>query len=396
MSEEIRRRLQDAQARLTPEQIIAALDLALTTWRAPDSLYRDKLARDHGVFSREVLETGTIEGLRDWTGEALRALRASEMREPCWAPRLTTVWLAGTIPTAAFHAMMIPLLAGSAVYAKAPSHDPTSPRLFAESLRAADPDLGAALVVGNDEELLETADAVVAHGSDETVAAIRARVPPSRVFVGHGHKLSVAAVGPDVPVEEAAAAVGLDIALYDGRGCLSPAYLLVSDDPRGRADAFAVALSKVLQSLASELPRGPLSADEEAMVREMRARAAVRNGVRLEMPPGSTCWTVIREPLGSTPRPGWLRSVPVIPLSDATELTHRCAALAPHLSCLGHAGWGAQRAEVTRAVREGGGSRTCPLGRMQYPPINWNQDGLSPLGSILRVIDEEGSAGRRA
>ena len=132
------------------------------------------------------------------------------------------------------------------------------------------------------------------------------------------------------------------------------------------------------------------------MVRELRARAALREGVQLEMPSDSTSWTVILEPRGSQPLPGLLRSVPVIPLSDSAELTQRCAALAPYLSSLGHAGWGSQRPEVTRAVCAGGGSRTCPLGRMQYPPIDWNQDGQSPLGSILRFVDEEDSVDRQA
>ena len=379
--------LREAHHKLEPAAVIDTLDRVLATWRAPDSVWRTKLQHEHGIYSSQVLELGTAEALRDWTGEALRCMRARELREPCRVPPVTAVWLAGSIPSAAFHAILLPLVAGSAVYVKPSSQDPLSARLFAESLRAQDPALGEAVVVGNDPTLLESADAVVAHGADETIAAIRARVPPQRVFVGHGHKLSLAAVGPAVEIDSAAQAVAIDIALYDGRGCLSPAYVGVVDRPAGRAAAFSRALANELEQLASKLPRGPLLTSEEVALREMRARAAVREGVRLELPEHGSEWTVILEPAGSRPAPGWLRCLPVVPLSDACELEDWCGRLAPHLSSLGHMGWGRQ--ELLSAVQLGGGSRACALGRMQFPPIDWNHDGISPIRSLLRLIDVE-------
>jgi hypothetical protein len=383
------RGLRSAQRTLEPEEVIDALDRALAGWRAPDSLWRTKLVREHGVYSSEVLERAMAEGLGGWTGEAMRALRAREVREPCWVPPVTAVWLAGSIPTAEFHAMLLPLLAGSALYVKTSSQDPVSARLFAESLQALNPRVAEAVSVGDDPTLLEMADAIVAHGSDETIAAIRARVPAQRIFIGYGHKLSLAVVGPDVELDEAAEAAGLDVALYDGRGCLSPAYVGVIDRPRGRAAAFATALADVLQRLATELPRGHLNASEEAAIRYLRARAALREGVRLEMPEHGTAWTVMIEPAGSRPPPGLLRCIPVIPLSDASELELWCDELAPHLSSLGHAGWGGPSAELTQAVGVGGGSRVCPLGRMQFPPLDWSHDGTNPIRSLLRLIDVE-------
>jgi hypothetical protein len=383
------RELCSAQRRLEPEEVIDTLDRALEAWRAPDSLWRAKLVREHGVYSSEVLERAMIEGLSTWTGEAMRSLRAREVREPCWVPPVTAVWLAGSIPTAEFHAMLLPLLVGSAIYVKPSSHDPISAQLFAESLQALNPRVAEAVSVGEDLTLLEMADAIVAHGSDETIAAIRSRVPAHRIFIGHGHKLSLAVVGPDVEIDGAAGAAGLDVALYDGRGCLSPAYVGVIDRPRGRAAAFATALADVLQQLATELPRGQLAASEEAAIRYLRARAALREGVRLEIPKRGTAWTVMIEPVGSRPPPGLLRCISVVPLSDASELELWCDELAPHLSSLGHAGWGGPSAELTRAVGVGGGSRVCPLGRMQFPPLDWSHDGMNPIRSLLRIIDVE-------
>jgi len=381
--------LRKVQSKLDPEQVIDALDRVLAAWREPESPWRARLAREHGVYSREVLERGTLEGLRGWTGQALRSLRARELREPCWAPPVTAVWLAGSIPTASFHALLLPLLAGSTVCVKPASHDALSAQLFLESVRALAPEIADAIIVGDNPEWLDTADAVVAHGSDETIAVIRARVPAQRIFVGHGHKLSLAVIGREVELDAAAQAAALDIALYDGRGCLSPAYLLVLDQPRGRATLFARALARALARLASELPRGHLTQSEQLALRELRARAALRAGVELEMSAQGTDWTVILEAAGSRPPPGLLRCVPVIPLADASELERWCGELAPHLSSLGHAGWSQPHAELTRAVAQGGGSRVCPLGRMQYPPLDWNHDGMSPLRSLLRLIGVE-------
>ena len=134
--------LRKAQHKLEPAAVIDTLDRVLAMWRAPDSVWRTKLQREHGIYSSQVLELGTTEALRDWTGEALRCMRARELREPCRIPPVTAVWLAGSIPSAAFHAILLPLVAGSAVYVKPSSQDPLSARLFAESLRAQDPALG--------------------------------------------------------------------------------------------------------------------------------------------------------------------------------------------------------------------------------------------------------------
>ena len=79
----------------------------------------------------------------------------------------------------------------------------------------------------------------------------------------------------------------------------------------------------------------------------------------------------------------------MIPLADASELERWCGERVPHLSSLGHAGWSEPIAELTRAVAHGGGWRVCPLGRMQYPPLDWNHDGVSPLRSLLRLVDLE-------
>ena len=65
------------------------------------------------------------------------------------------------------------------------------------------------------------------------------------------------------------------------------------------------------------------------------------------------------------------------------------APLAPHLSCVGHAGWGANLSRLAAFAVAAGASRLCPLGRMQLPPLDWNHDGQGPLRPLVRWLDLE-------
>jgi hypothetical protein len=383
------RELADARHALTPERTIAALAGAFALWRAPDSVWLARLAREHGVYSAPVIELGVRSALADWTAEALARLRARELREPFAAPRVTAVWLAGSIPPAAFSAIALPLLAGSAVYAKASSADPVSARLFAETLRSVDPGVAAALRVGSDAKALDECDAVVAQGSDETIAAIRARVGASRPFLGYGHKLSLAAIGTGVDPTSAAQRLARGVARWDGRGGLYPPGARVHDSPRGRAAEVARSLAATFEEIEELIPRGTLIPAEAAELLELRARAAVRDGTRLELSAGASSWTVVLESGELRPPAGTLRFISVIPVDDLDALARFCAPLAPHLSCVGHAGFGVDVPRLAALAVAAGASRLCALGRMQLPPLDWNHDGQAPLRPLVRWIDVE-------
>lgn len=382
--------LRRAQASLEPKRVIAGLDRALATWRAPGSLWRARLAREQRVFTPEAIESGVATALEDWTGDALSRLRARELAGPCRVPAVTAVWLAGSVPTAAFSAILLPLLAGSAVYVKPASADRRSPRLFVESLRAVDEKLAAAVALGADERALEQADAVVLHGSDETLRELRARVPVDRPLVVHGHKFSAAAVGRDAPLAAAADALAFDASLWDGRGCLSPAYAFVEDVPAGRAQSFGEALAAALERAASALPRGALSDAERAWLHDARASFAARDDARVWLSRAPLAWSLVLSDFrGAPPFAGQLRCLPLVRVNSLEEVESWCASFAPHLSTLAHAGFGARAEALVPAALRAGASRVCPLGRMQLPPLDWRHDGVDPLRSLVRALDRE-------
>lgn len=378
-----------AREALEPERTIAALAGAFELWRAEGSAFRARLAREHGVYSPRMIDFGITSALEGWTASALERIRARELPAVFSGPRVTAVWLAGSIPPSAFSAIALPLLAGSAVYAKPSAADSVSAQLFVESLRTLDPGVAAAVRIGSDAKALDDADAVVAQGSDETIAAIRARISPTRPFLGYGHKLSLAVVGPGVDPVSAAQSLALDAALWDGRGCLSPAWALVCDSPRGRAAELAHALAGELEELDDTLSRGNLSAAESAELLELRARAAVREGTRLELAAGPSSWTVVLEGAEIRPPAGTLRFLSVVPFSNLDGLARFIGPLAPHLSCVGHAGCDADLSRIAALAVDAGASRLCPLGRMQLPPLDWNHDGQGPLRPLVRWLDVE-------
>jgi hypothetical protein len=366
-----------------------ALARTFECWRAPGSRWRARLAQTHPVFSAEVVHEGVERALQQWDLPALRALQQSELRGHFVAPQVTASWLAGCIPSAAFAALALPLLAGSRVYAKPASADPVSPRLFVESLREVDPKIGACITLGDDPRALAESDAVVAAGADDSVRAIHEQTFPSVPFVAHPHKLSLACIGSDVDLESAAERAAYEVCLWDGRGCLSPAWMLVLDAPRGRAEHFGQALSEALIRTSAALPIGSLTPAEHATLRQRRGESAVQSDVRLWTSGHDHAWTVSLHLDGALPSPGALRFLPLVSV-ESTEAIHSLAAsLRPWLSTIGHAGWRAGSDLLQTALVAGGGSRLCALGQMQMPPLAWRHDGIDPIRSLLRGIDVE-------
>src|SRR5690606_28659711 len=110
---------------------------------------------------------------------------------------------------------------------------------------------------------VEHADLVVAMGRDETLGVIRRRTKPGARFVGHGSAWSLAWATRDLR------ALAADLALHDGRGCMSPA-VVFSPLP----DA-AERLAEALRLAQSRWPRGAVEAAEAAAIRSRRALARV-------------------------------------------------------------------------------------------------------------------------
>src|SRR5205085_3439997 len=128
--------------------------------------------------------------------------------------------------------------------------------------------------------LFEQADCVTATGSDESLAAIRKRLPSKVRFVGYGHRLSFAYVtsgvlsGLNAPKTVARAAE--DIVAWNQLGCLSPHVIYVEHGGAVAAEQFAEMLAEELAKREESEPRGEVSTETAVTIASRRAFYEVR------------------------------------------------------------------------------------------------------------------------
>ena len=175
-------------------------------WRSPDYHFR-KLALREGPAATGFPETTLARGLdeffawfrpehfHDLLKQDLGHTRALEPLNPddiesrlalVRAPKLLVHVTAGMIPNPVFLNICLGVLLRAAQVVKCPTGASLLPRLFAHSLYDADRKLGACLEIaewrgGNaaiEDPLFAQAHCVTATGSDETLLAIRNRLPP--------------------------------------------------------------------------------------------------------------------------------------------------------------------------------------------------------------------------
>jgi hypothetical protein len=386
----------------------------LVLWRAPGWAWRARLEAELlavAGFSPANVREGLARGLAPMSGDALLALVRDELGGPSrldatGASMLsgfdaTAVVLAGSLPLPSFVSLILPLVLRSPVLAKPASRDPLTPGLVAASIAEVDAELGRCVAIapfasadsGAVAALLE-ADCIVATGSDESIAALAARVRPPRRFVAAGHRVSVAALGPEAlrgaALEAAAEGLALDTALWDQQGCLSPLAVYVTGGDAGAPDRVAEALARALAAIEKRLPRGALEPAAAARFLHECDGAELRGGGSVRLFGGiAQRWAVVRE-ADAVLRPAPLnRFLRVHPARDAGALVTALRPLGPHLAGVAVAGFGGEGDGLARALAELGASRLCPPGELQSPPLAWRHENRPVLTTLARFTDRE-------
>lgn len=257
------------------------------------------------------------------------------------------VLLSGNVFVAALRAIAIGVASSSNVKVRASRRDPA----LAQALHAAAPQLF---------ELVpslapEPGDHFWSYGSDETLGDVRASLPAGVWLHAHGAGFGAVVVDPGPFSEADAAAIALDTALFDQRGCLSPRVVCVTGTPRQARDV-ADALAAALGRRERELPCGPREPSELAQLRRDHDAAAYA----FELLPAGSGWVSISDELVVPPAN---RNLHVFAGVDA------CAKLAPfaaHLTCIG-SNHDALQEELGQAFP---GARRAALGEMQRPPLD--------------------------
>jgi len=361
----------------------------------------------------------------DWVPSRLATLLQAEFEDPRVLERfvparvgrgrhralgdgLVVQILSGSVPGVSVTALIRTLLVRSATLIKPGRGDLTLPLLWLEGVREAAPDLANAVGLhywpGGDPSAaglaagwLAEGDRVVVYGGEEAVAAARAAARPGAPVVTYPHRVSFGVVAREcaageLPRAQSARSAALAIALFDGRGCVTPQLIFVEEGGDGSAEEWAEALADALSGLEPTLPAGVLTPGEAAAIHGARGvaelRAAAGLGDRLLTPEG-LAWSVIIDRGEGVRGGGPGRMVRVVPVADLDEIPSRIHRLAPHLQTAALAGPAARLDALAEALARAGVPRVTDFGSAPWPPPWWHHDGEGPLRALVRWTDRE-------
>ncbi len=433
------------------EQLIQTLSDVAEGWLQPENRFR-KLALEHvgvqalacspdtlkrelqqgdapgPVFSRATLEKGldnffrqlTAENLQalleqelgdaiNMTGEAVVTHHASHVTRHFWrGPEFLVHITAGNVPNPALMSIVLGLLTRSAQFVKCAHGAAFLPRLFAHSIYAADAKLGACLEIAEwrggkvdlETALFAEADCVTATGSDETLAAIRARLPAKTRFLGYGHRVSFGFVDSAVwhgsNTRQIISHVTDDVVAWNQLGCLSPHVIYVQSGGKVSPEQFAEMLADELERREQIEPRGELATEHAAVIASRRAFYEVRAAAQAEglgtlmwHSRNSTAWTVVYEADPRFQLSCLNRFVYVKGVKDLHEMLQNAESVRDKVSTVGIAAPERKAGELAEQLARWGVTRVCPLGRMQNPPLTWRHDGRPALGDLITWTDLE-------
>lgn len=412
----------------TTDQIVKLIANVAEGWLQADNLFR-KLALAQGPgktgFGRPTLERGLDQFFGQLTRENLRALLGHELGDAkrldelvatpgeekfsraaiATGPEFLVHIAAGNIPNPTLMSLVLGLLTRSAQFVKCGSGSAFLPRLFAHSIYDADHKLGACLEIaewpgGNaalEDELFAAADCVTATGSDETLVAIRAKLPIRTRLLGHGQRVSFGYVTGEALFGHGAkrivAGAADDVVAWNQLGCLSPHVIYVQRGGEYAPEHFAQLLAEELERRETIEPRGEVATEVAADIASRRGiyevRAAHSPETQLWHCKHSTAWTVVCEADARFAVSCLYRFIYVKAVADLKSVLENADAVRGKVSTVGLAASEEQTREITTTLARWGVTRVCPLGQMQNPPLTWRHDGRPALGDLVTWTDYE-------
>jgi hypothetical protein len=320
-------------------------------------------------------------------------------------PEMLVHIAAGNVPNPALMSMVLGVLTRSAQFVKCASGTSLLPRLFAHSLYQAEPKLGACLEIAEwrggdavlEQALFDETDCVTATGSDETLAAIRQRLPAAVRLAGYGHRVSFGYVTSGAlsgfTAKKIVERVVSDVVAWNQLGCLSPHVIYVEGGGAVAAEHFAELLSEELAAREQIEPRGEIPVEAAAAITMRREVYDVRSvdspGTRIWRSRNSTAWTVVYEADPRFQLSCLNRFVYVKSVADVTQALQSADSVRGKVSTVGIAAAAESARELATQLARWGVTRICRLGQMQNPPLAWRHDGRPPLCDLVTWTDWE-------
>lgn len=409
----------------TTSSIVGVLSATAQGWLEHDYPLR-KLALERGVaetgFGEATIARGLDTFFKQFTSENLNALiaqdlghverldrfvndRGSNTTALARGPELLVHITAGNIPNPTIFSIVLGFLTRSAQFVKCAHGTSLLPRLFAHSIYEVEPKLASCLEIAEwpggtqalEDPLFSEADCITATGSDETLAAIKKRLPAQVRFLGYGHRVSFGYVESDAlarfELKKTLQRAASDVVAWNQLGCLSPHLLYIEHGGAVSAEKFGEMLAEQLGELESMEPRGQLPAEEAAAIATKRnfyeVRAATSDDTKLWKSEGSTAWTVVYEADPQFRLSCLNRFVYVKPAADLTEALRHAESVRGKVSTVGLAAAGETAQQLATQLARWGVTRICRLGEMQNPPLTWRHDGRPALEDLITWTDWE-------
>lgn len=304
------RRAADRHLRAMPvAEIIDAIDRAIARLLDRSDPYRRQAEAWLPVVSgydADMVSLGLTGFFKTFRAAQLRRFVAEDFANPAvldgfqpapkggavraFGPDLLMHSWAGNVPALSLWSLVCGLLVKAPAIGKLASAEPLFAGWFARLLAEVHPPLADCLAVvwwsgaggvdgadgadgvdgGGAAALHAEADTVLAYGGNQTLQALRQRLPVTTRFLPHGHKLGFGMVGAQALDTLKAPAVARlaawDVMRYDQQGCYSPHVFYVERGAPVPPRAFADYLAAELANLQRRFARRPLELEEGAAV----------------------------------------------------------------------------------------------------------------------------------
>lgn len=317
---------------------------------------------------------------------------------------LVHVW-AGNVPALSLWSLVCGLLVKAPGIGKLASAEPLFAGWFARLLAEVHPPLADCLAVvwwrgaGGEgaDALYAQADTVLAYGGNDTLAALRQRLPMTARFLPHGHKLGFGLVGAAALDALKAPAVARlaawDVMRYDQQGCYSPHVFYVERGAPVPPRAFADYLAAELANLQRRFARRPLELEEGSAVAGWQQAVEWGSGDQVLIGPVDAPWSVAYgDSLQALAPTALYRTITVVGVDRLDEVVPVVAKQRAFLQTAGIAASPEELYRLAGLLGAAGVTRISAIGAMSMPEAGWHHDGRFNLIDLVRMAEIEQSA----
>jgi hypothetical protein len=427
MAERVRVASRDHLKTLTISQIIDIIDRAVARLLDRKDPYRRKAEEILPIvtgYDAEMIRLGLTGYLKTFRKPELQKFTAEDFANPlilddfqpmpkggfarAFGPDILTHIWAGNVPGIPVWSLVSGLLVKAGNIGKVPSAEPLFAGWFAQVLSDVAPEIADCFAVvwwkggdtAREEALLKESDVVLAYGGNESLSAIRDRVPVTTRYLAYGHKVSFGAISRAAldthKAADTAHQAAYDVVRYDQQGCYSPHVFFVERNGRISPQDFAQYLAHELETFEKKYPRRALSIGEARDMaawchgEEIKSFASENRGL---IGNADSAWSVafVDDTEDLSPS-GLNRTIKIVAVDALADIVPRIALYKTLLQTVGIAAPPAELYALSTALGIAGVTRISAIGHMTAPEAGWHHDGRFNLLDLVSITEIERSA----